>query len=232
MFCKRVMSGSGRTVGETWGRCSVWRGWLWNWRLFSVGRCVSPRLLPDQPREVACCRCVLFQKVCYVCSVYFLGSGAMSTKKPRISITLDSHVYETLSRLSKLTKQSKSDLIGELLEAVHQPLMRTVALLEAVAEAPSQIRHGLRGTVQEMERQLVEQAGESFVQMDLLMGKLSGRDSGTAAGAHTQLVVSTSESTKEGVDGVGEAVPKASDPPLVTRGSGFNFPLPSAIQKG
>ena len=132
----------------------------------------------------------------------------MATTKPRITITVDQRIYETITRLCKLSGQSKSDFIGDLLETVHQPLMRTVALLEAVSESPGQIKDGLRGVVEMLERQLLNEAGETFLQMDFLMQKLtpeSRPSKGTGAMRDAQAA--------------GGA--PVFDPPLVTRGSGF-----------
>lgn len=140
----------------------------------------------------------------------------MATTKPRITITLDRHVYETISRLARLSRQSKSEVIGGLLETVHQPLMRTVALLEAASEAPSQVGLGLRGVVESLERQLLNEAGETFKQMDFLMMNLAaGNGSGLRAESDS------SEPSKTVVD-----------PPLVTRGSGLKNSHGRTVTKG
>ena len=59
-------------------------------------------------------------------------------------------------------------MIAELLEAVHQPLMRTVALIEAAQEAPRQVRDRLHESVEEIEQQLSESMGAKIRQMDWL----------------------------------------------------------------
>ena len=135
----------------------------------------------------------------------------MATIKPRITITVDPRIHETITRLCRLSGQSKSDFIGDLLEMVHQPLMRTVALLEAASESSGQIKDGLRGVVETLERQLLKDAGETFQQMDFLMQKLSP-DSRPSKGTGALR------------DAPAAGGAQVSDPPLVTRGSGFKKP--------
>lgn len=75
-----------------------------------------------------------------------------------------------------------SKIVSELVEAVSDPLMRTVALLEAAAAAPTQIRDGLRGTVQQMERELYGAAGYSLGQMDWLINEMGKGPEGERSG--------------------------------------------------
>ena len=98
----------------------------------------------------------------------------MPTKKPRIAITLEPHYYEIVSRLSQLTGDPKSKILSELFETVAEPLMRTVALLEAAQSAPAQVKAGLRSTVEQIEKELTEVAGTSMGQMDWLIDMLRG----------------------------------------------------------
>lgn len=105
----------------------------------------------------------------------------MPTEKPRFTITTSKPIFETVSRLAQLQGVSKSHVVNDLLEAVHPPLMRTVALLEAASDAPQQVRSGLRQTVLDMERELAGSVGSSINQMDWLTAKLrdapEGQDS-------------------------------------------------------
>jgi hypothetical protein len=97
----------------------------------------------------------------------------MATRKKRITISLPVHVYETLSRLSALQKRPMSSTVTELLEGVHMPLMRTVALLEAASEAPKHVREQLIATASQLEDELQDSVGGSLDQIDWV---LSGRD--------------------------------------------------------
>lgn len=124
----------------------------------------------------------------------------MPTKKPRCTITFDPNVYHTLTRLAELQGITKSAVIGEFFDAIHPPLMRTVALLEAAAEAPRQVRAGIRQTVEDMERLLVASAGEGIRHMDAVLEELQAAASGPSA----------AEPQRPG---------EAADPHVVTRGS-------------
>ena len=93
----------------------------------------------------------------------------MPTERPRITITTTKPIYETVTRMAELTGASKSTVINDLLESVHPPLMRTIALLEAANEAPQQVKDGLAGTFEELERQLVGDLGKSLAQLDWLI---------------------------------------------------------------
>ena len=83
----------------------------------------------------------------------------MPTSKPRIAITLDPRVYATIERLAQLQRKSRGAVVAELVTSIHEPLMRTVALLDAAAEAPEQVKAGLRGVIEGVESQLVGAAG-------------------------------------------------------------------------
>jgi len=99
----------------------------------------------------------------------------MPTSKPRITITTKQPIYETISRMAALQGVSKSHVINELLEAVHPPLMRTIALLEAARDAPKAVQDGLRQSVDALEMELTGDLGKSLAQVDWLIGKTTNR---------------------------------------------------------
>lgn len=135
----------------------------------------------------------------------------MATTKPRITISLNPHVYATLKRMSQLGKQPMASIVSELLESVHEPLMRTVAFLEAASEAPKQVKDGLRKSFEKVERDLYQVAGHTVAQMDFLteeLGKMAAADGRGTAPAGT-------------LPAAGEVSPGGRvDPPIVIRGSG------------
>lgn len=92
----------------------------------------------------------------------------MATNKPRITISLNPHVYATLKRMSELGGQPMSSIVTELLDTVHEPLMRTVAFLEAAASAPQQVKDGLRQSFEAVERDLYGTVGYTMGQIDWL----------------------------------------------------------------
>ena len=96
----------------------------------------------------------------------------MPTSKPRIAITLDPRVYATIERLAQLQRKSRGAVVAELVTSIHEPLMRTVALLDAAAEAPEQVKAGLRGVIEGVESQLVGAAGGGLAQLDWLRARV------------------------------------------------------------
>lgn len=114
-----------------------------------------------------------------------------------------------------------SRIVAELVEAVSESLMRTVALLEAAAAAPKQIKDGLRGTVQAMERELYGAAGYTLGQMDWLINEMGKQP---AEGGERQAGRPASPPSEGGVSGKARS---KSNPHTVIRGSGQAKPLKS-----
>lgn len=141
----------------------------------------------------------------------------MATTKPRITISLNPHVYATIKRMSELGGQPMASIVSEMLDTVHEPLMRTVAFLEAAAEAPKQVKDGLRQSFEAVERDVYAAAGHTVAQIDWLTDQLkpggSERRGGRAA---------PPRSTGSG---------KHSTPVPVTRGSGSPVEPPSTPLK-
>lgn len=145
----------------------------------------------------------------------------MPTAKPRFTITTSKLIFETIERLATLQGRSKSAVVNDLLESVHPPLMRTVALLEAASEAPAQVREGLRETFEAVELDMVKSTGANLAQLDFLTSKLTeqpagNKGKGEGASARTTPPRSTSRSKK--------------NPHIVIRGSGQN-PKPRKSRK-
>lgn len=61
-----------------------------------------------------------------------------------------------------------SGVVSELLMAAHEPLTRTVALIEAAQAAPDDVKRGLLDTVEQLERDLESVAGVATVRLDEL----------------------------------------------------------------
>lgn len=97
----------------------------------------------------------------------------MPTLKPRITITVSENAYEVITRMAKLQGTSKSKVVGDLLDSVAPALTRTVALLEAAADAPKQVRDGLRSVVESTHDELVGVSGDALKQLDFLLGAFS-----------------------------------------------------------
>jgi predicted CopG family antitoxin len=98
----------------------------------------------------------------------------MATTKPRITISLKPNIYATLKRMSELGKQPMSSIVTELLESVHEPLMRVVAMLDAAATAPKEVKEGLKHSFEAVERDIYGSVGYSISQIDWLTEQMKG----------------------------------------------------------
>lgn len=133
----------------------------------------------------------------------------MPSNLPTISVRLKPHVFEVFARLAELQGRSRGSVVADLLETVHPPLMRTVALLEAARDAPAQVQSGLLRTLEDMEMDLVQVSGGSLAQMDMLIERARQ----PAQRERREPAPSAAVAQKSGKKG-------GSTPVLVTRGSG------------
>jgi hypothetical protein len=139
----------------------------------------------------------------------------MPTNKPRVAVTLEPHDHEVIARLAHLQGRTRGAVIADLLHEVVPALARTVALLEAAAAAPEQVKKGLRSVVESVHDELVATAGQGIAQMDWLLGELQGgagegstpvsvtRGSGTDSTPTTSKKKSGRKGSKPGVSGDG-----------------------------
>lgn len=139
----------------------------------------------------------------------------MPTTKPRVQVTMEPHDHEVIARLAKLQGRTRGAVIADLLHEVIPALARTVALLEAAAEAPEQVKKGLRSVVDSVHDELVATAGHGIAQMDWLLSELQGgagegstpisvtRGSGTDSTPTTSKKKSGRKGSKPGVSGDG-----------------------------
>jgi hypothetical protein len=101
----------------------------------------------------------------------------MPTIKPRVQVTLEPQTHEVIERLATLQGRTRGAVIADLIDSVAPALARTVALLEAAAAAPLEIKQGLRQVVDGVHDELVGVAGDTIKQMDWLLGELGGASS-------------------------------------------------------
>lgn len=139
----------------------------------------------------------------------------MATKRARFTISLNPHMYATLKRLSELGGQPLSVIVSDILESVHEPFMRTVALMEAAAGAPQQVKDGLRQTVENIEREMYGTVGYTTSQIDWLTEQFGQKGGGERASASA----------------AASPPPAAPNPHVVTRGSGSQKTPPATHPK-
>ena len=128
----------------------------------------------------------------------------MPTVKPRVQVTLEPETHEVIERFARLQNRTRGAVIAELLNEIAPSIGRTISLLEAAQEAPNQVKAGLRAVAEGLQNEMVNATGEANRQFQLLMHKI-----------------------ETGVD-----LEPASDPHVVTRGSGTQPPAPAKPSKG
>lgn len=107
----------------------------------------------------------------------------VATKKPRITVTLDPNVHETIRRYALMLRwagdgsASMSSVIGDLLNEIHGPLMRTVALLEAAQEAPKKVQMEMASSIALGLEGLQDVSGGTLKQLDFVLRQASERAS-------------------------------------------------------
>lgn len=93
----------------------------------------------------------------------------MPTAKPRIAVTLEQSTFEVIARMAALQGVSRGSVVADLLDSVAPVLTRTVALLEAAAAAPKQVRDGLREVAEAAHDEFTVIAGDATKQLDMLL---------------------------------------------------------------
>lgn len=154
----------------------------------------------------------------------------MATTKPRITITLEPHTHEVLSRLSRVGGDSMSQLVVGLLDLAVPSFERLVVVLERAQSAGDEVKAGLASSLQRAERDLLPAMVQALGQGDMFL-----RDLGVQAHAPGQPAGAIDtrrqpEAAAGGVRGrraaheVAAVLPQvaaeASTPVPVTRGSG------------
>ena len=102
----------------------------------------------------------------------------MPTLKPRVQVTLEPQTHAVIERLAELQGRTRGAVIADLLDSITPVMGRTVALLEAAASAPQQVKDGLRSVVEGVHNELLAKAGVNNTQMDMLLERLSGASGG------------------------------------------------------
>jgi hypothetical protein len=82
----------------------------------------------------------------------------MATDRPRITVTITPATHAVLRRMSALTKNSQSAIVGDLLEQAGPVLDRMVRVLELAAtvqrDGAKEVLDGLKGAMDVMDKQL------------------------------------------------------------------------------
>lgn len=139
----------------------------------------------------------------------------MPTKLPRIAVTLKPSTAAALRRMSEVSGNSQSAIVGELLEASEPVFERMVKVMLAAKEAQAGVKDRIRQNLEEAEQVLHQQLG-------LMLGDLDSRSA--------DLVDELEKVPRRAARGKGPGAPGAvrarpappsgGRPPLLTGGSG------------
>lgn len=93
----------------------------------------------------------------------------MATTKPRVTITLEPHVYETFKVFAEAQDTRPSKVISELLTEVEPSIRKTLAILLAAKDAPKQVLDELRHTFEGFAEQVDSVSGSAQESLDLAL---------------------------------------------------------------
>ena len=96
----------------------------------------------------------------------------MPAKHPRLTITMDPSVHARLRRLSELTGQSQSALIGEMLGASVSVFDRMIRVLEAAQQARAAVRGQIAADLEGAQSRIEAQLGLVLDEFDATAGDL------------------------------------------------------------
>ena len=95
----------------------------------------------------------------------------MSTTKPRIGVTVDRGLYNTITRLSQLRGLSRSGVIVDLLKTVEPSLKRTIAAFESASTSTPK----LDDDAENEGRKVLRRSGETIYELERFLDGLELR---------------------------------------------------------
>lgn len=90
----------------------------------------------------------------------------MATSKPRVTVTLEQDVYDTLRSLATLQERSLSSLIAETMSMVHPVNQRVLDIAIRATKAQEQSRESFRKSLNQAENAASQMAGDLFEMLD------------------------------------------------------------------
>jgi uncharacterized protein (DUF1778 family) len=137
----------------------------------------------------------------------------MSTTKPRITITLEPHHHEVLSRAASASGESMSQIVANFVAAAVPSLERLVVVMERANTASEEVRSGLVASFDRAERQLMPVLVKALDQAEMFLGDVAEQAAAPRPDLSAQRTGRARETAKK-------APAAASTPVPVTRGSG------------
>ena len=96
----------------------------------------------------------------------------MPAKNPRLTITLNPSLAAALRRLSELTGNSQSALIGDLLEGSEQVFAKVIRVLEAAEKAKAEVKGRAAANLEKAQGRMHDQLDLVLAEFDQYTGSL------------------------------------------------------------
>lgn len=96
----------------------------------------------------------------------------MPTQNPRLTVTLKPSTYATLKEVSRLTGNSQSAMIGEILEQSEPVFSRLIQVLAAAEQAKAEVRGKVAEDMKRAQGTIEQQLGLALAEFDTYTGNL------------------------------------------------------------
>ena len=107
----------------------------------------------------------------------------MATQKPRITVTLEPHVYEVLTRMAQLQGGSRAGIISDLLVSVAPVFERTCYVLQMANSATTGLNDDIRASMERSEAKIQVMMDDAMGQLDIFaMDLIRASDEGAGVG--------------------------------------------------
>lgn len=175
-------------------------------------------------RDIPHCR--LTPPACAAWCVALKGAP-LATTKPRITVTLDPHAYEVVSRLSKANGESMSAIVTGLVDLAVPSFERVVVMMERAASASEEVKAGMRAALDRADKDVLPHMVAAVGQGDMFLAGLAADfEAAQAAPGPAVPAQAPSERPRR------RKVPaEGSTPVPVTRGSGAQRGSPEGGRK-
>lgn len=91
----------------------------------------------------------------------------MATVKPRINVTFEPHVYQTIKDLAELNGGSMSSVVSSLFTDLEPALQRLIVLGKAIKQAEGQVKEGMIESVEKAEKTMLPAVADLLSQYDM-----------------------------------------------------------------
>lgn len=96
----------------------------------------------------------------------------MATTKPRINVTFEPHVYQTIKGLSDLNGTSMSSVVSSLVTELEPALKRLLVIGTAMKQAEGQVKEGMLESFNKAEQTILPAIEEVIGQYDFFTDEL------------------------------------------------------------